>query len=366
MRTVILAGLMAFGAPASAQAMDYAKAGSWLCRPDANGPCDTDLSLTEISAAGARVMPPPPAAKAAVDCFYVYPTVSRQAAGNADGRATEEEIYVVQQQFARFGEVCRRFAPLYRQTTLATIGGAVKGDGALAYADVKASWERYLQADNGGRGVILIGHSQGARHLRQLIAEEIAGKPVEKQIVAAHVIGFPVAVPDGAVAPPALKPCAAATDVGCMVAYVTFHAPSPPAPDNRFAGRPGEGLRVACVNPGALLGSPTVTAIMPTQSRMQPGGQAAPSFADAGVTTASVALAGLVKAACVRTDGTDYLAVSSPVARVDAGFARIDAALPGWGLHLVDMNVALGSLIALAKAQGAAWIRLNGGSAAAR
>lgn len=35
-------------------ALDYARPESWLCRPDANGPCDTDLSLTDISPAGMR------------------------------------------------------------------------------------------------------------------------------------------------------------------------------------------------------------------------------------------------------------------------------------------------------------------------
>ena len=29
--------------------------------------------------------------------------------------------------------------------------------------------------------------------------------------------------------------------------------------------------------------------------------------------------------------------------------------LPGWGIHLVDVNLALGDLIRLVAAQGAAW-----------
>jgi len=42
--------------------------------------------------------------------------------------------------------------------------------------------------------------------------------------------------------------------------------------------------------------------------------------------------------------------------RIGEGLARIDSALPGWGLHLVDMNIALGDLVELAKRQSAAWL----------
>jgi hypothetical protein len=359
---VAAAGADALPAAASGAAMDYAKAESWLCRPDANGPCDTDLSKTRFIAPPVPIPgpPAPPGWQSAVDCFYVYPTVSRQPAGNADGSPTDDERYVVQQQFARFVEVCRRFAPLYRQTTLATIGSGVKGDAELAYGDVRAAFRQYLAADNGGRGVLLLGHSQGARHLRRLIAEEVVGKPVEQQIVAAYAIGFPVPVADAAdgVAPPMLKPCTRAQETGCLVAYASFHAASPPAADNRFAGRPGPGLRVACVNPAALLGQPTLRAILPARPR-----QAGSAAIGSGVTLApgpveapSYELAGMIEARCVRTAETDYLAVSSPVAAVDAGLKRIDAALPGWGLHLVDINLALGSLVQLAGAQSASWL----------
>jgi hypothetical protein len=248
---VVVSALLGAGAVQAAP-MDYAKAESWLCRPDANGPCDTDLSLTDISASGAFEMPPPASVPVRVDCFYVYPTVSRQPGGNSDGRATEAERYVVAQQFARYGEVCRRFAPLYRQQTLASIGKPGFGDAELAYGDVKAAWERYLAADNQGRGVILVGHSQGARHLARLISEEISGKPVKASIVAAHVIGWPMQVADpeaGVASPPALPPtlplCRRANDTGCTVAYVTFAASRPPATDNRFAGPAKPGLMTA-------------------------------------------------------------------------------------------------------------------------
>ena len=365
-RFLIAAAALAGAQGADAAPLDYAKPENWLCRPDANGPCDTDLSLTAVSAAGA-VPVTPPAATAKFDCFYVYPTVSRQQTGNSDGTATDDERYVVQQQFARYGEVCRRFAPLYRQSTLGSIGGQFKTDGELAYADVKAAWDRYLAADNQGRGVLLVGHSQGSRHLTRLIAEEIAGKPIARRIVAAHLLGWPIAVPDpkaasAATPPPALPACTKATDIGCTVGYVTFLAGHPPAADNRFAGPPAAGLMVACVNPAALLGRAWLSPIMPANPRAAGSSGVTANLSPVPLTTVSYQLNGMVKGECVRGEGgTSFLAVSSPVERVQSGFERIDAGLPGWGLHLIDMNVALGDLVTLAGKQGAAWLGKGGG-----
>lgn len=356
---VLFFGLLA----GPALAMDYASPASWLCRPDASGPCDTDLSLTEVTATGTIELPPPPARPPLIDCFYVYPTVSRQPAGNADGRMTDNEIYVVQQQFARYGEVCRRFAPLYRQTTLATISGQAKGDPELAYSDVRAAWRHYLANDNGGRGVLLIGHSQGARHLARLIAEEIADKPVSARIVAAHVIGWPLAVadPEAGVTevkvPPMLPLCRRTNDTGCTVAYTTFHGPQPPAADNRFAAPPGPGLMVACVNPARLMDTPMLAAIFPARPRAAGSSGFTTNLSPYPVTTASYQLSGLIRGECRRgAGGTSFLAAESNLPLIGEQLTRMDSALPGWGLHLVDMNIALGNLVALARRQAEAWV----------
>ncbi|WP_448585606.1 DUF3089 domain-containing protein [Thermaurantiacus sp.] len=355
MKPVVLLWLL-LAAPAAA--MDYAKAESWLCRPDTSGPCDTDLRWTPVSASGAGTPPVPPAARPAIDCFYVYPTVSRQPAGNADGTATEEEIWVVQQQFAKFAGVCRRFAPLYRQVTVAAIGGGARGDGELAYADVRAAWRHYLAHDNGGRGVLLFGHSQGARHIARLVREEIAGTPAQRLLVAAWPIGINLTLPEGADRGGdlgALPLCRTSADTGCAVAYVTFAADAPPGPDARF-GRAPAGQAVACVNPAALLGRTTLTPIFPTNPRPAGTSAVTATFLDRRVETPAYALEGTVEARCVSADGASYLAVSSPVARVAQGFRAIEAGLPGWGLHLVDVNVALGTLLELAEAQARAFL----------
>src|SRR4029077_10802326 len=127
------------------------------------------------------------AAAAPIDCFYVYPTVSMQPAANADMAIDAEERGVVKLQFARFASKCRVFAPLYRQMTIAQLRKAIAGDGAgaqaMAYGDVADAWKYYLQHDNHGRGVVLIGHSQGAGELTHLLQQEVDGKPLPKQLI---------------------------------------------------------------------------------------------------------------------------------------------------------------------------------------
>ena len=52
----------------------------WLCRPGATpDPCETSLDTTVVKANGQRsVMDVNDAKNAKIDCFYVYPTVSRE------------------------------------------------------------------------------------------------------------------------------------------------------------------------------------------------------------------------------------------------------------------------------------------------
>ena len=70
---------------------------------------------------------------------------------------------------------------------------------------------------------------------------------------------------------------------------------------------------------------------------------------------------GLVSAVCVNRGPLGYLSVTENADRNDARTDRIpgDVTLagriaPGWGLHLADMNVAMGDLLALVEAQAQA------------
>src|SRR5205809_7452605 len=70
-------------------------------------------------------------------------------------------------------------------------------DRVLSYKDVVDAWKYYLEHDNNGRGVVLVGHSQGSGVLTQLIRNEIDGKPVQARIVSALLLGTRLPVPRG-------------------------------------------------------------------------------------------------------------------------------------------------------------------------
>src|SRR5215470_3946642 len=78
---------------------DYRDGRNWLCRPGRQDACAVDQATTIVSADGKltreewKVDP-----AAAIDCFYVYPTVSRDPGGNSDMIAGPEENGVVAAQ----------------------------------------------------------------------------------------------------------------------------------------------------------------------------------------------------------------------------------------------------------------------------
>lgn len=381
---VILAALAAPFAPAAAfaqataapttiSAPDYAQDGSWLCRPDRADACTFNQDVTVIQANGkSKVVKFRPDAQRQFDCFYVYPTVSLDPLPNSDMNAGVEERNVAAFQAARFAQHCRVYAPIYRQGTLMALrslltGGTMKADYALAYNDVKAAWDSYLARDNRGRGVVLIGHSQGASILKSLITNEIDGKPVMRQIVSAMLLGTNLAVPQGQVVGGDFKRmalCTAPDQFGCAVAYVTFRADSPPPAGSRFGVVPTAGQVAACVNPAALGGGKVVTdAILGTKGAGAGSAAMGPWTSDgAPVLTSFVKVPGLISAECRAEGGFSYLAVTVNADPRDPRTDTIvgDVALGGtidkaWGLHLIDMGVEMGNLVDLTDRQAAAW-----------
>ncbi len=135
------------------------------------------------------------------DCFYVYPTVSAQRKDNANLKIQPAEIAVAIAQASRFSQVCRVWAPMYRQRTGASLQQGLGNDPAadqVAYDSLLSDWEDYLAHDNDGRPVIFIGHSQGAAMLIRLLRSQIDPHPaLRKQMVSALILGGNVQVPKG-------------------------------------------------------------------------------------------------------------------------------------------------------------------------
>lgn len=239
------APLAAQDAPAAPVEPDYADASSWLCLPvRADDPCGQPLPSADLNPDSyGPVTQAAPAADPPLDCFYIYPTVSRDPGMNSDMNAGQEEQRAAAAQFARFASLCRPFAPIHRQATLASIAAAMQGvDPApilrIAYGDELAAWNYYLGHYNRGRPFVLVGHSQGSVHAIRLIQEEIEGKPVAARMVSAIISGFDVEVPIGRDVGGTFRRtpiCTRAGQTGCVMAWESFRASAPPTGPGLFA-----------------------------------------------------------------------------------------------------------------------------------
>jgi pimeloyl-ACP methyl ester carboxylesterase len=384
------AGLMLSAAGASAQTAapeknDYSKAETWLCRPDktANNYCSVDLSTTVVKADGSETAEAFKAdPKAPIDCFYVYPTVSNDPGVVSDMNPGPEEINVVKVQFARLGARCRLYAPLYRQFTLTALragqsgkpmpGSADPAVRQVGYNDVLDAWNYYLAHDNAGRGVVLVGHSQGSGVLTQLISREIDGKPAQAKVISAILMGTRLPVDKGKDTGlfKQVPLCASASQTGCAIAYASFRDTIPPPPNSLFGKAPTDAQIAACVNPANLApgGKGEFHAYLSnaqiTNSAAKPvewvKGKPNP-------TTPFVSAPGLLTGQCVQKNGFSYLEVHVNAVAADPRADDITGDVvqngqvnPAWGLHLIDANLAMGNLVDIVGAQGKAWLAKAG------
>jgi len=343
----------------------------WLCRPDHQpDPCVSDLTTTVIGASGRRRTSPDPRTTRhpkpqPADCFYAYPTVSGESTANADLRIQAAEKQVALVQAARFSAVCDVWSPMYRQRTLGDLFNVT--DAApdsrpqqVAYASLRSGWHGFLAAHDPKRPIVLIGHSQGAAMLIRLLRDEIDNEPaVRRQVALAVVLGGNLTVAQGKTIDGDfhhLPLCTERGETGCVIAYSTFPKQPPPG---AFFGRPGsgvsllngnvrtKGLQVACVNP------------------VEPGSSAAkllhPYFptalAKSGASTPWTSYPGHATAQCRTGAGATWLQITPTAAGREAAALLTERLGPLWGLHEVDVNLALGDLVADAAASVNGWYR---------
>ncbi len=350
--------------PATTQAAETV----WLCRPGLpQNPCEGDLTATVARANGSQaVQPAAPAKKPTIDCFYVYPTVSAQPTVNANLNIDPELIAVAEYQAARFSQVCRVYAPVYPQLTIAAIGGSSTPEAReIAYAGVLSAWKEYLAKYNRGRGVVFIGHSQGTGMLTRLLSSEIDPHTrLRRRTVSALLLGGNVTVAKGKDVGgdfQHITACRSRTQTRCVVAYSMFGETPPP---NALFGRVGTGpraasgqdpanLEVLCVNPSSMKGTGKLQPYLRT-TRF-PGPIGAVSGEPPSAPTPWVEYPNLYTARCEHTNDTNWLQVTDIGGPNDARTRTRGSLPPTWGLHLGDVNLALGNLVDLVRQQATAY-----------
>ena len=366
----LLAAAVALASPAQAQpsgppaATDYTRPANWLCRPGRDDVCARQPLVTALLPAGfgARI-PAPRLADPAIDCFYVYPTVSHDDGLNSDLIPDAgEEKFAVQAQFVPFAGLCRPFAPLYRQMTMAAVATAATGgdiglSARIAYGDVAAAWRHYLANDNHGRPFVLIGHSQGSALLIELIRREIEGKPVAARMKLAIIPGFDVLVPVGKRVGGSFKStplCGSPTETGCVFSWTTFRENNPPPPGAMFGFADQPGMTVGCTNPGrpGANGWVALDSIWHARSGLPVPGGPIEWSSEGPPPTGFVETPGLVSGRCVNDGPRGYLSLRTNADPTDKRTDRVGGEvgalgffLPGWGMHLSDLSAPMGDLL---------------------
>ncbi|HEY0515709.1 MAG TPA: DUF3089 domain-containing protein [Solirubrobacteraceae bacterium] len=353
----------------------------WLCKPGAKpDPCTADRSTTAVSYEGTTrreaVVKQVRSGRPQVDCFYVYPTVSEQVGPNADLTIEPQQTQIAIDQASRFSQVCRVFAPVYRQLTLPAIhtpGAVTPASAAIAYLSMRNAWSEYLKHFNKGRPIVLIGHSQGTLLLAQLIKEQFDPSPaLRKQLVSAILLGGNVLVPEGESVGGSflhVPACAAATDFGCVIAYSSFLKEPP---EDSFFGRPNSpllgtppppGMQVLCVNPTLLTQNGATGALLPYAPTTPFPGTLGSGTPTPSASTPWVQTQGAVTAQCRNENGASWLQIGTREGlsqSVVEDLASHNEAVeelsgPEWGLHLYDVNIALGNLVNTVSLQTAAY-----------
>jgi hypothetical protein len=321
--------------------------------------CDARLTTTVIDAAGAHTIRNPVVpATSPIDCFYVYPTVSLESRGNSDLVIQTSEQDVAVSEASPFEQDCRVFAPMYHQVT-SRAGECFQGlclpNGSyqLEYRDVLAAWRDYIAHYNDGRGVVLLGHSEGSFLLKDLIQKVIDRTPSEQRLlVSAILVGGDVVAADqgrgGDI--PDTPPCASREQTGCIVAYSTFDK-TPPKDASFESVNKSATEHVLCVNPTDP-GSSSAEPVTPWFPAFDSGGVAPLNY---GYKWFWVQFPQLYTARCVRAGSRAWLLIQRihtsgdkrPTARAVDG--------PNWGLHEADLTIALPQLVSLVRDESAAY-----------
>jgi len=216
---------------------------------------------------------------------------------------------------------------------------------------------------------VLIGHSQGSFVLAELIRREIDGKPIQSKLVSALLLGATIAVPKGKDVGGSFQHvplCHAAWQTGCAITYASFRSTGPP-PANTLFGRVTEpGQVAACTNPAALAGGSgelhpylsatgtTVVGRSPVKPWVTP---------DKPIDTPWVSVPGLLTAQCRANDNASgYLEITvhgdpaDPRVNDIAGdISAGNLVLANWGLHLIDVDLAIGNLVEIVGQQAKAY-----------
>ena len=164
-----------------------------------------------------------------VDVFLICPTVDTRSETNSfdlNEKLKAKFVNALDMEKGIYEEAGRMFSPYYRQMSMNAYKLTETERSAaqeIAYEDVSAAFRWYLDHENGGRGLILAGFSQGSQMCLELMKEYYGGdgaeaKALRENLVAVYALGWSV-TEDVTAAYPQIVPAAGETDTGVVVSF---------------------------------------------------------------------------------------------------------------------------------------------------
>jgi hypothetical protein len=322
-------------------APDYAVAGAWAAGPAGPGPA----ALPEGAA--------PAAQSPGVDVFYVHPTTLRsQTAWNQDpadaAASTWTDESAVARQASAFGACCRIWAPRYRAASYKALMEPAHRDAAfaLAYSDVERAFDWFLAHVSKGRPFIIAGHSQGAKHIADLLERRIDGTPLQQRMVAAYIVGINLSEGEFGLRYRHVPVCDRPAQTGCALQWNAVAAGANLAPivaayEKAFVDRYGDvpGKRPLCINPVTF--DRSRPAALSAQARGAVPGE--PGFG-----AMKPLRPGAVAVRCVRGLAVTYLAPGLDI-----------RPMAGGSLHYYDFALFYADIRANAALRASAWLKAH-------
>ena len=160
------------------------------------------------------------------DLFLICPTVDMGKDGNynmsmENTDMKESFVGALNMERGIYEAVTTMYAPYYRQMTFPVYSMTeeeMKPYLEIAYRDVAAAFEYYMEHCNNGRPIILAGFSQGSQLLLMLLEEYFDDPAYSDQLVAAYCIGWRVTEED-LTRYPHLKMAQGEDDTGVIISF---------------------------------------------------------------------------------------------------------------------------------------------------
>ena len=183
------------------------------------------------------------------------------------------------------------------------------------------------------------------------------------------LLGTTIAVPKGRDVGGAFKTiplCRKPGQTGCLITFASFRSTIPPPANTLFGRVTVEGMEAACTNPAALGGGsgPLRAYLTGAGSLVAMPGALKHQWTTGGaaVDTPFVSVPGMLSAKCATNEHANYLELTVQGDPADAraddipgDLAMLGKPQPNWGMHLVDVNLAMGNLLDIVARQAAAY-----------